>query len=274
MTLGLVSNCWQSQLGAGVDLIDCIADAHARGYRWIELRQTCLGRFEEGDPPRPDAGALAELPRQFPGTGFNIAIDVTFLQAGGLNDNAVIQAGTSAAQAAAGEHRPHLRLVDLATREPDRRQTEAIAHSLVMLAESMRERGGLLSVEQSIQSWGSFREVFDAARQRLGGNGDCLRLCYDPVNLLNGDGAVDPVAVTRSLSAAEMSMVHIKQRRDGAILPCIADGDVDWRDLLSALKSLCYDGPFLYEVAPSPGIWEELEVSTARLNALGFAPRT
>ena len=263
--LGLVSNCWQALLQAGHDLADCITEAQVRGLTSIELRQTCLGRFEDGDPPRPLAESLTELPQRFPQMRFNIAINVPFLNSSTFSDNRVLQAGIAAAQSVAGSDRPHLRLVDLETIVPTSDGREIAA-----LAGTMRDCGGLLSVEQSRQSWESFRTVFDAARERLGQDSNALQLCYDPVNLLNGDPDEDPIAITGSLQAGEISMVHIKQRRDGAVLPGVDRGDVEWTAVLNALNTSGYRGPFLYEVAPTEAIWHEIENATAYLKTLGF----
>ena len=47
--LGIVTNCFRTQLDAGAPLVDLIGEASRRGFRAIELRQTCLGEFEAGD---------------------------------------------------------------------------------------------------------------------------------------------------------------------------------------------------------------------------------
>lgn len=265
MHLGLVSNCWRTQLQAGDDLLDGITAASARGYRWIELRQTCMGRFETGDPPQPDAAPLDELPQRFPELRFNIAVNVPFLEAAGLDGNPVVQAGIAAANAVAGSHPPHLRLVDLSTREPGS-DVAAITRGIATLAGTLRDQGGILSVEQSIQPWDAFRNIIDAVRQLLGDDRDRVQLCYDPVNLLNGDPHADPVAITRSLDAAAISMVHLKQRRDGRVLPRVEDGDVDWRGVLAALTEIAYRGPYLYEIAPGDNVWNEIDTSAAYLD--------
>ena len=271
--LGLVSNCWQMQLDAGADLFDLITQAVRTGCGCIELRQTCLGRFECGEPPVPDASALKELPEAFPDVVFNIAVNVPFLQAEYVEATPVFAAAVQAAQAVAGKYRPHLRLVDLTTSAQELLggHREEISRNVVRLTELMIERDGWLSIEHSLQPWQPFLRVFRDARRLLGARADHLRLCYDPVNLFFGDTDLDPGVVTRTLSAEEISMVHFKQRRDGEVLPRIDDGDVDWREQSTLLESAGYRGPYLLEIRSSNDVWNELDFSVEYLRTCGFS---
>ena len=108
MLLGLVSNCWRTQLAEGIPLDDLITEASQQGLRAVELRQTCLGGYEQGDKPLPDAGALAALPEQFPAMRFNVAVNVPFFDPQFSAANPVFTAGRWAAQAVSGESLPLL----------------------------------------------------------------------------------------------------------------------------------------------------------------------
>ncbi len=272
MRTGLVSNCWQKQLDSGADLLDLITRAIGTGCRCVELRQTCLGRFERGEPPVPDASALRELPEAFPDVVFNIAVNVPFLQAEKIESTPVFDAAVMAAQSVAGVHRPHLRLVDLTTSASELASgtLAELSRNVAQLAELMIRRDSWLSIEHSLQPWRPFLSVFREARRLLGERADSLRLCYDPVNLLFGDTDVDPGAVTRTLSADELSMVHFKQRRDGEVLPRMDNGDVDWREQITSLESIGYRGPYLFEVRSSDDVWDELATSVEYMRMRGF----
>jgi len=261
--LGLVSNCWRRQLAEGAALETLIAEASRRGYRAIELRQTCLGRYETAGDYLPLADALAELPGQFPEIRFNVAVCVPFMNPEPASDDPVRRAGKWAAQAVSGEFPPHLRLVDLMTtgRQLQDAAPAAIGNTIARLVRSLVEIGGFLSVENSLQPWQPFREAWNCARRQLGSDAARLRLCFDPCNLLLPDDGTDPAGVTASLSADELSMVHFKQRRDGRFLPTVSDGDVDWRAQLAILKQHRYTGPGLFEIEPHKNIWDHLDES-------------
>ena len=266
--LGIVSNCFRTQLTAGASLTDLIAEAVQHGYRVIELRQTCLGEFETGDEPLPLPDSLTVLSESFPGVRFNVAIAVPFLQAGFSADDDVFTAGRWAAHAVAGEYPPHLRLVDpSASTIADSPQTAG--SRIARLTRAMIELDGVLSVEHSRQPWHEFRAAFDAARGDLARDGDRLRLCYDPCNLLIPGDGVDPSQITASLKPEELSMVHAKQRSGGP-LHTVTSGDIDWEAQAAALKQIGYGGPILFEIEPHADIWNHLEASRQYLQDTGF----
>lgn len=273
MKLGLVSNCWQKQLEEGTDLIDLVAEATQFGFSRVELRQTCLGRFEQGDPPVPDAAALQELANSFPDVEFNVAVNVPFL--GPLNNSTqlgpVFEAAVEGALAVAGTHRPHLRLVDLSTSGAD--FLSYVTNNTCQLApwaKPMIEHNGWLSLEHSLQPWQPFHDTLTATRDLLGDKANHLRLCYDPVNLFFSDTDPNPAAVTRSLSPDEISMIHFKQRCDGEILGNMSDGDVDWRDQAHGIREIDFDGTFLFEIRSTENVWDELHRSVEYLRHCGF----
>ncbi len=272
MILGLVSNCWRTQLLDGVDLVELIDEAMQRGYRAVELRQTCLGHFETDDEHVPLADALAALPGQFPAIRFNIAINVPCFNSEMTADDSLFQAARLAAFAVSGEFPPHLRLVDLTTvgERLDGLPAEAAGESVARLTRSMAEFDGVLSIENSLQPWAWFRRVFDSARDELGNDADRLKLCFDPCNLLMPGDGVEPLEVTDSLSATDLSMVHFKQRREGKIYPAVSDGDIDWAGQLSCLNQKHYQGAALFEVEPHKRIWEYLKGSVEYLRRAGL----
>ena len=270
MIPGIVSNCWQRQLGRGTALEVLLSGALDRGYRAVELRQTCLGSFEEREGFVPKVPALGRLADRFPEIRFDLALAFPFLGPGGVVEDPLFQTGVEGARALSGRFRPHLRLVDLATtgemlqgREPQ------VAHQVARLAEALAEAGGWLSLEHSRQPWNSFIRVMREARLLLGSRRDHLRLCYDPVNLLFAADRPDPGQVVRSLEVSDLSMVHLKQFREGELQTSIEDGEIDWKAQITRLNRREYDGPALFEVRSDDGIWGNLDRSRVYLESLG-----
>src|SRR5438094_616777 len=117
MDFGIVSNCWRAQLEAGASLEDLIAEAVRRGYNYVELRQGCLGSYERGSDPGPDAEALARLAGRFTEIGFNLALALPFFGSAVTPAHPLFQAGldSSYAMAAGRARNAHVRLVDTET---------------------------------------------------------------------------------------------------------------------------------------------------------------
>ncbi len=272
MKLGLVSNVWKTQLDDGASLRELIGQAVQHNYRTIELRQTCLGEFEIGDDHRPQPNLLALLPEEFPGVRFNVAINVSFLDAEFSANDSMFEASRMAAFAVAGSTPPHLRLVDLGTRDESflGMNVDDVAEGLVALATSMRDLDGVLSIEHSLQSWEPFYAAFRSARRMLGPDANRLKLCFDPCNLLMSPDAPDPNEVTRELQAEELSMVHIKQRSSDGLLENVNAGEIDWSAQCQALNDIGFRQPYLFEVASSRTLWEQLDESLEYLRDAGF----
>ncbi len=270
MIPGIVSNCWPAQLDAGADLSALIAEAAQRGYRAIELRQTCLGKYETDDhAPIPER--LSALPRQFPKVRFNIAINIAFMSARSLLDEPLLAAARAAAVSVAGQFSPHLRLVDLYTvgQRLSDIAPDVSGKNVAQLARTLTELNGMLSIEHSRQPWAAFRKVFDIARDQLDRDRDALRICFDPVNLLSPGDETDPVEITSSLSNDEVSMVHFKQRRDGRSCKTIGDGEIDWQRVIEALHKNEVNCPGLLEIDPHAEIWSSLSKSRQYLEQRG-----
>lgn len=271
MIPGIVTNCFQHQLNAGMSLRELISESAGRGYQAIELRQGSLGEYESADR-FPDAVRLAELPERFPGVRFDYAMEYPFLSADNDPHTPILSAGKWAADAVAGESPPHLRLVDLKTTAADLASSKAteIAQRLAHLVESMTEVDGVLSIENGPHPWEPFRRVFALLQENAGPDAHRLMLCYDPVNLLFCDDRPNPADVTASLNAASVSMVHFKQRKDNQPLSFVGDGEVDWQAQSTSLQDIHYAGPGLFEIAPSENVWDALAASEAYLSSLGI----
>lgn len=271
MLPGLVTNCFRTQLDAGESLRDLVAEAERRGYRAIELRQGSLGEYETAEQ-LPDAQKLTELPEQFPDVRFNVAVQFPFLSPGADAHSPLFSAGKWAAEAVAGEAPPHLRLVDLTTTDEQLDDSDRfiVTEGLLRLVASMAEIDGVLSIENGPQNWPALWEVFDTVRDNAGPDAHRLMLCYDPCNLLMNPRNPDPATVTGDLTGDDISLFHFKQRRDGAILPTVSAGDLDWPAQCALLKHIGYAVPGLFEVASSAGLWGELEASWGYLRDAGI----
>lgn len=269
MKFGLVSNVWKTELDEGTSLRDLISQAVQRNFLTIELRQTCQGEFETANDHRPLPELLALLPEEFPGVRFNVALCVPFLSDSFRPTDAMFEAGRMAAVAVAGSAPPHLRLVDLHTADQTfcSSTTESIARNIQSQAQAMRDVDGFLSIEHSLQSWKPFHAVFQETRVLLGRDSDRLKLCYDPCNLLMSPDQPNLEDVTRSLTAAELSMVHIKQRDADRVLDDVRDGRVDWTAQFAVLRQIGFRDPFLFEVNSSVELWECLQRSVEYVNA-------
>ena len=266
-SLGLVSNCWRVQLENGIPLGNLIAEAVRRNLTVIELRQGSLGDFESGSNHVPDAIQLANLVRQFPEVQFNVAIAGPYLSGSVSRSEALFAAGREAAMVVANGHPPHLRLVDLQTQAEQCLDScvEAAARGLVELTEAMIAVEGILSIEHARQPWPWFESVMHAARRQLGERRSRLRLCFDPCNLLLTERAEDVADIVESVEPQDVSMIHVKQRRDGQVQPDVSDGDLDWPNLLETLRRRGHSGPVLFEIAPHADVWTNLESGMARL---------
>ena len=64
-----------------------------------------------------------------------------------------------------------------------------------------------------------------------------LRFCFDPCNLLLTEQAEDIADIVESVSLDDVSMIHVKQRRDGRVQPDVGDGDLNWSRLLESLEA-------------------------------------
>ena len=268
--IGIVSNCWKYQLDRGQRLASLIGEAQASGFTHIELRQTCLGEFESGN--QFDVAGLAGIAGEFPGLIFNLAVPCPYFDERALESSDCVehlQQAFQAAQALAAAP-PHLRLVDIESQvgePPD--SLPRIAAKLADLLGPFLTSGGLVSFENAKQSWEALEQLLDRLRRHIQ-SGLQPRLCYDPANLAIQAGTADPGLLGR-LQAADLSMVHLKQSRDGEPLAVLGTGDVDWPEQFAALATLGFQGPWLFEIPPHAEIWRYLQESRRFLwRGLGY----
>ncbi len=264
---GIVSNCWKVQLDQGYSLIQLIDQALARGFLAIELRQGCLGEceadFAEAHASETSRRRIVDLSKRFPTIDFDLAIDVPLFGGQLQTDSDHFLAGLEAAKCLARNNSPHLRLVDTSTRsrDPDSNTIEATIDVLTKMAGRLIQDGGRLSVEHAHQSWDTFQFAMSQARQQLGSDADRLRCCFDPCNLLLTESPERIPAIVDSVAPADVSMIHLKQRRHGLIQPVVSDGDLLWPALIESLTSHGHHGPWLFEIAPDANVWSHLEQS-------------
>jgi sugar phosphate isomerase/epimerase len=276
MELGIVSNCWRTQLEAGTSLDDMIAEAARHRFVHIELRQGCLGGYEHDRDGQnfPDAGALLALPSRFPAMRFNLALAMPVLGGSVTPELPLFAAGLRAAVFLGGAGKAQLRLVDPET--PAEALTEArqveVAERLAALAEAAAEAGAVLSVENSRQPWAALRAILNRGRARLGVRAGALGLCYDPCNLLSAADRPDAQAETGRLRADEITLFHYKQSRGDAPAPDVGPGDIDWPVQRDALRRIGYAGPRLFEIPAGDDIWDRLERSRDYLEKLERQP--
>lgn len=282
--LGVVSNCWRTQLDAGVRLDALIAESVRRGWTTVELRQGCLGEYESGMESIPDVERLAALARRLPDAKLHLAISLPCLGGQPLERAPLFLAARSAAVSLARGSAPHLRLVDLDTRPPpsapaishdagpQESQTcaaSAAAQSLARLAESLHELGGHVSIEHAAQPWDWFAQAFADARRLLGADSNCLRLCFDPCNLLLTEPLARVAEIVERQPPREVSLIHVKQRRAGMIQSDVGPGDLAWPELLRSLRDAGHSAPVLFEVAPSRNVWNRLDAAARSVRAAG-----
>ena len=260
--LGIVSNCWKYQLDQGVSLETCLDQAVEHGLAAVELRQTALGDCESTDRYIPKVEQLREVTERYPGICFDYAMGLSFLSGGIAGAADLVDQACQAAVAVAGAARPHLRLVDLTTMAAEISQCEEDTVSeLVALVQEMDQRGGILSVENCRQPWGDLWRVVQRSRDQLGELGDRLKICFDPANFGFSSESGDSLEALSELEIDDLSMVHLKQIKQAVVLQELVSGEVDWRIHLETLQHRGYQGPFLFEMAPGPDCWKQLQAA-------------
>ena len=263
-TWGVVSNCWKLQLDAGESLEQLIDQARANGFRAVELRQGALGDFDsflDHSSFAPDS--FSRLAERFSDLALNLAVSLPIFGPVSIDANDAFQRALKASIALSGGQAPHLRLVDTTTRTP-RLDDEVIQRSAISLATMTRQlidHGGDLAVEHAYQDWIVFESVFRQARRLLGNDTHRLRCCFDPCNLLLTEPVDQVHEIVKAIRPEDVSMIHLKQRRQGMILSEVGQGDLDWGQLLATLETNQHAGPWLFEIAPSRHVWECLERS-------------
>ncbi len=265
--LGLVSNCWKVQLDAGVRLTELVEQAVNEGFRFVELRQGCLGDCEDSASRLPFPHMLKELAERFPEITFDLAVELPVFSESIETASAPLKTMLQSAKVlSAHGHPAHLRIVDLVSKTvPGTRPAADSAGSRFCLQDVVDSLSnlktalptGIVSVEHSFQPWTEFRTLFEVANS----SGINVQLCYDPCNLwLAGDGK-EADEITARLPVDWLSMVHLKQRVDSSVSTRFEPGKVDWPKQLNSLNDARYTGPFMFETTPSEDVWECLRDS-------------
>ena len=260
--LGIVSNCWKHQLDEGVSLANCLDQATKYGLVAIELRQTALGDLESTDRYFPSVERLKEVTDSYPDLCFDYAMGLSFLSGAITREADLVEQACQAAVAVSGAARPHLRLVDLATTAAAMGEHEEnVVRELVGLVREMNELGGLLSVENCRQPWSDLWRIVQRSRDQLGALGDQLKICFDPANFGFSTESGNSLEALSQLKNDDLSMVHLKQIKEGVVLRELVAGEVDWRVHLEQLQQISYQGPCLFEMAPGPDCWLQLDAA-------------
>ena len=272
MIFGAITNSWSQQL-ASQNLTTLIREAQARGAKYIELRQTCLGECETGqdDTWQPVIPRLRELVDAFPNLPFNLSIVWPCLTQESDPQNEQFQAALQAAKAV-GRDAPHLRIVDRAQFDGAWETAEQVPETAVLsmssLAREAASQGVMLSIENLGQPIRSMALLVQLARTRLSSaEGTGLGLCPDPANQLLRYPNSDPLSELEALPMDMLKIVHFKQTREGKPHPTIDTGDVDCVRQLRIMEAKGYDGPTVMEIPPDDQAFDNLSASFAFLHA-------
>ena len=272
MILGAITNSWRDQL-SNTDLPRLVERARRRGAAHIELRQTCLGQYEDGadDDWWPAVDKLARLARTFPTLTFNLAIAYPCLTGEPDPSSPRFQASLAAARAA-DPIGLRLRAVDSASFDSPWGQSEdvaAIALRVAKLARESARQGVRLFMENSGQPIRSMALQVREARDALApAEAPYLGLCVDPINSMRADPGSDPIAEIEDLPLDHIFMVHFKQTLHGQPHPTVADGDLDYPRLLSALERKGYDGLAILEIPSGEHVFDNFKESVDYLAKL------
>ena len=260
--LGIVSNCWTDLIRSGASLTALIKSSVAEGLCHIELRQGSCGEFEDISSSLV-LKQLEELSVNHPRVRLNYAMPLAFF--GHWSDSVARVETAIQATKAIQPVTPELRIVDLTTSTAvGIAEFQGATQSLAGLADQLFEKNIRLTIEHAKQEWNLFHDVFQTARDRSdSGN---LWYCLDPANLsFAGEESLNE-QVTREIELENISMVHVKQYRDGMIDTKLGQGTVDWPAIISILQVRGYVGPVLFELRSSPTIQLEIESAVKKWN--------
>jgi len=274
VTLGAVSNCWSDLLQERSLLEEC-RRAATFGFGYVELRQRALGSCEErvdgDDRPWPIPSALAELRRDAPGLGFNLAVEAPFQTSVIAADDPYLARCVEAVLALGGDS-PVLRLVDLSPAPAllDMDGVDRLGQSIARLARRLWASGVALALENSKLPVQTVRALIERGALDLPEEVPIPRICWDAHNQIAQRLEYEnPVNTARTIGVEELFEFHFKQTHARELLPDVTGpGDLDWRDILQALHDRGYKGPALFELPAGPDIWDRLERSTTYIREL------
>ena len=271
MIIGAITNSWRLQLESQ-ELRNLVAEAETRGAKHIELRQTCLGRYEtgEGDGWRPVIGGLRSLVADFPGLSFNLAMAWPCLTRKSDPEGEAFQAALEGAKTVGGPA-PHLRVVDPGRFDASWGSLDDVPDEALAVADLATEaarQGVVLSMENSGQPIRSMAIVVDGARARMRpSEAEYLGLCPDPTNQLRGFPNTDPLDDLDALPLDMLKIVHFKQARGGQPHPSVDTGDLDCGRMLGILQAKGYSGAAIMEIPPHVDVFDNLGASFAFLGS-------
>ena len=127
--------------------------AAASGFRFIELRQGCLGECEDRRTLIPNPDAVAALTASFPSVTLNLAVQLPVLSECEIGESHGIQTILEAARSTGR----HLRIVDLETLHPATTDSFFELRSK-QFSEWLECLGpdSTLSIEHAYQPWSEF----------------------------------------------------------------------------------------------------------------------
>ena len=271
MIYGAITNSWRQQLSSQ-DLSDLVKKAQDRGSQHVELRQTCLGDYEQGEGLdwRPVLPKLRSLVDQFPGLTFDLAMALPCLTQHIDPKGGLFQAALEGAKLVGGEQ-PHLRTVDPSPFDASWETPADIPETAMGLVELTREaaaQGVILSMENSAQPIGSMALLVGEIRARLSPEeGSYLGLCPDLTNQLRRFPDSDPIADLDALPLDMIKIVHFKQAREGKAHPTVDTGDLDCLAMQRVLEQKGYQGQAIMEIPPHENVFANLSDSFDYLKA-------
>ena len=271
MIIGAITNSWREHI-PHTDMARMVERVRNRGAAHIELRQTCLGQYEQGagDDWRPDIAGLEKLSRTFPTMSFNLAAGYPCLTREQDPKEPVFQACLETAKRI-NPVTPRLRLVDTTRSEGFWEKPEDIPATALGVAALVREaasQGVQLFLENGPQPIRSMALLVQEVRNSLNPEeASYFGLCLDPINSLRTDPDSDPVTELEAAPDDYIFMMHFKQTRSGEAYPSVGDGDLDYSRLLKALESKGYDGLAVLEIPSEEAVFDNFRESVEYLSA-------
>jgi sugar phosphate isomerase/epimerase len=278
--IGIITNCWQMPLEKGASFDDLAIRFCAKGFNDIEIR--------DGDYLRTSSfagllGTIEETAKNYSNERWQRICDRihqrdTWHELVGEDDlehfnkiERFIHRTNDAIFSLSMSHPWLSEPVDLAE---DERKIETSIKTAYLLNPS-RARLRLVSLEQAdpldrnaaVSNLKRYRKMAEASRvvftvenafrpaplflelARSGG----VQLAYDEANNHHPDGTVFNTAEEfwKIVRIEELSSIHIKQKDETGLLPCLGEGLVDLRSLLRRLDEGGYRGDLLLEFAPT-----------------------
>ena len=272
MKLGAITNSWRNQLPTH-DLSDLIQQASNDGAKHIELRQTCLGTYENGEGLdwKLDLDKVGELVNKFSNLTFNLAVASTCLTTK-IDPKGDYFQGALAGAKLVNPVNPHLRTVDPNAAVAAWTSADEINEECFQLVELVKEaasQGVIISIENSGLTIGAMHVLVNAVRERLNDNEkEYLGICPDPTNQLRRHKDSNPLAELNELDLNMIKLVHYKQARNGEGITTVDDGDIDCSEMIRVLCHKGYTGIGILEIPSDDNVFDNFKVSVNYLEKL------